>query len=243
MAGRPVNVTMPVAAGILDFGPYVAAVHVPDADREGPAGLAADGVGDRVGRELGDEQGDAEYIGFEEEARSISQFESLLIPGLLQTEDYVRALLRGTIPDAPTDQVERRVAVRMARQALLDREDPPRLWSIMDEAAVQRLVGGRKIMRAQLARLHEAAERPNVVLQVIPFDAGSHPGMDGPFVILEFQDDVDSSIVYTDSASGSIMLDEEADVRRHVEMFQHLRAAALSPDATAALLATIAAET
>ena len=185
----------------------------------------------------------AEYIGFEEEARSITQFESLLIPGLLQTEDYVRALLSGTIPNAPAHQVEKRVTVRMARQALLEREDPLRLWAIIDEAAVRRLVGGRKIMRAQLARLHEAAARPNVTLQVIPFDAGSHPGMDGPFVILEFQDDSDSSIVYTDSASGSIMLDEEADVRRHVEMFQHLRAAALSPNATAALLAAIAAET
>lgn len=185
----------------------------------------------------------ADYIGFEEEARSISQFESLLIPGLLQTEDYVRALLRGTMPDAPSEQVENRVAVRLARQALLDREDPPRLWSIIDEAAVRRLVGGRDVMRSQLERLREAASRPNVTIQVIPFDVGAHPGIDGPFVILEFPDPADQSIVYTESASGSIMLEEEVEVRRHIQMFQHLRAAALSPNSSAALLAEIAAET
>ena len=113
----------------------------------------------------------SDYIGFEDEARSISNYESLFIPGLLQTEDYARALIRGTVPYISNEEMENRVSARMARQTLLDREDSPKLWTIMDEAAVRRLVGGRQIMRTQLNRLNEAASRPNVTLQVIPFDA------------------------------------------------------------------------
>jgi transcriptional regulator with XRE-family HTH domain len=185
----------------------------------------------------------SDYIGFEDEARSISNYESLFIPGLLQTEDYARALIRGTWPHAPAEEVEKRVTARIERQALLDREDPPRLWGIMDEAAVRRQVGGREVMRGQLGRLREAATRPNVMLQVIPFDAGSHPGMDGAFVVLEFPDPADQSIVYTESAAGGLFLEEEVEIRRYMLMFEHLRAAALRPEATLMLLAEIAAET
>jgi transcriptional regulator with XRE-family HTH domain len=185
----------------------------------------------------------ADFIGFEDEARSISNYQSLLIPGLLQTEDYATALIHGTWPHAPAHDVENRVSARVERQALLIREDPPRLWAIMDEAAVRRLVGGRQVMRAQLDRLREAASRPNVTIQVIPFDAGSHPGMDGSFIVLEFPDPADQSIVYTESAAGSLFLEEEAEIRRYILMFGHLRAAALRPDESVSLLAAIAAET
>jgi transcriptional regulator with XRE-family HTH domain len=185
----------------------------------------------------------ADYIGFEEEARSISNYESLFIPGLLQTDGYVRALLPGTLPYATSSEIENRVSARMARQALLDREDPPRLWAIMDEAAVRRQVGGREIMRGQLTRLREAAARPNVTIQVIPFDAGSHPGMDGAFIVLDFADPADQSIVYTDSPAGGLFLEEEVELRRYILMFEHLRAAALRPDETLTLLAEIAAQT
>jgi transcriptional regulator with XRE-family HTH domain len=185
----------------------------------------------------------ADYIGFEEEARSISNYESLFIPGLLQTDGYVRALLPGTLPYATSSEIENRVSARMARQTLLDREDPPRLWAIMDEAAVRRQVGGREIMRGQLARLREAAARPNVTIQVIPFDAGSHPGMDGAFIVLDFADPADQSIVYTDSPAGGLFLEEEVELRRYILMFEHLRAAALRPDETLILLAEIAAQT
>jgi Domain of unknown function (DUF5753) len=95
---------------------------------------------------------------------------------------------------------------------------------------VRRLVGGRQVMRAQLDRLREAASRPNITIQVIPFDAGSHPGMDGSFIVLEFPDPADQSIVYTESAAGSLFLEEEAEIRRYILMFEHLRAAALRPD-------------
>jgi len=185
----------------------------------------------------------SDYIGFEDEARSISNYESLFIPGLLQTEGYARALIQGTWPHAPGDEVERRVTARIQRQALLNREEPPRLWAILDEAAVRRQVGGRQVMRDQLARLREAAVRPNITIQVIPFDAGSHPGMDGAFVVLEFPDQADQSIVYTESAAGGLFLEEEVEIRRYILMFEHLRAAALRPEATVSLLADIAAET
>lgn len=185
----------------------------------------------------------ADYIGFEDEARSISNYESLFIPGLLQTEDYARALVHGTVPYIGNDEMENRVATRMERQALLDRESPPRLWAIMDEAVVRRRVGGREVMRGQLDRLREAAARPNVTLQVIPFDAGAHPGMVGSFIVLEFPDPSDQSIVYTESAAGGLFLEEEAELRRYMLMFEHLRAAALRPDETVTLLAAIAAET
>lgn len=183
----------------------------------------------------------SDYIGFEDEARSISNYESLFIPGLLQTEDYARALLHGTLPHASDEEIENRVAARMERQTLLDREDPPRLWAITDEATIRRQVGGRQVMRSQLARLRDSAARPNVTLQVIPFDAGSHPGMDGAFIVLEFSDPADQSIVYTESKAGGLFLEEEVDLSRYKLMFEHLRAAALRPEATVSLLAEIVA--
>lgn len=130
----------------------------------------------------------SDYIGFEDEARFISSYESLFIPGLLQTEAYARAQLHGTLPHASNDEVENRVSARMERQALLARGNPPHLGAILDQAAAGRLVGRRDVMRGQLAWLREAAAAPNITLQAIPFDAGAHPGMDGSFVVLEFPD-------------------------------------------------------
>jgi hypothetical protein len=112
----------------------------------------------------------------------------------------------------------------------------------MDEAALRRLVGGRDVMREQIGRLLEAQSLPNVTIQVIPFDAGAHPGMDGSFVILDFPDDDDQSIVYIESAAGGLFLEEDTEIRRYILMFEHLRAAASRLDATAALLGAIAAE-
>jgi transcriptional regulator with XRE-family HTH domain len=184
----------------------------------------------------------SDYIGFEEEARAISNYESLYIPGLLQTEDYARAQLHGTLPHATGQEIENRVTARLERQQLLTRPDPPRLWAIIDEAAARRQVGGPGVMAAQLARLAEAAEQPHITVQLVPFDAGAHPGMDGSFVVLEFPDPADQPIVYTESAAGGLFLEEEDEIRRYTLMFGHLRAAALRPGATADALAAIAAE-
>jgi transcriptional regulator with XRE-family HTH domain len=184
----------------------------------------------------------SDYIGFEEEARAISNYESLFIPGLLQTEDYARAQLHGTLPHATDAEIENRVTARLERQQLLTRTGPPRLWAIIDEAAARRQVGDPGVMAAQIARLAEAAGQPNITVQLIPFDVGAHPGMDGSFVVLEFPDPADRAIVYTESAAGGLFLEEEDEIRRYTLMFGHLRAAALRPGATAAALEAIAAQ-
>jgi transcriptional regulator with XRE-family HTH domain len=184
----------------------------------------------------------SDYIAFEDEARSISNYESLFVPGLLQTEAYARAQLRGTWPSAGEADIENRVAARMERQPVLSKHGAPKLWAIMDEAALRRLVGGRDVMREQVTRLLEARSLPNVTIQVIPYSAGAHPGMDGSFVILDFPDNDDQAIVYVESAAGGLFLEEITEIRRYILMFEHLRAAASGLDATAALLSGIAAE-
>ena len=185
----------------------------------------------------------SDYIGFEVQARSVSNYESLFVPGLLQTEAYARAQLRGTLPTASEEEIESRVEARIGRQSILRKDDAPKLWAIMDESALRRLVGGRGVMREQAAYLLEARSLPNVTIQVIPYGAGAHPGMDGSFVILDFPDADDPSIAYIESAAGGLFLEQEAEIRRYILMFEHLRAAASGLDASAALLTAIASET
>jgi transcriptional regulator with XRE-family HTH domain len=182
----------------------------------------------------------SDYISFESEASTISNYESLFIPGLLQTEDYTRAVIRGTLPHATDEQVENRVAARMERQAVLAKEDPARLWAIMDEAALRRTVGGPQVMRRQLRRIAEEATKPHLTAQVIPYAAGAHPGMQGSFILLDFPDPADSSLIYMESLAGDLFLENSTDISRYAENFQHLRAAALRPDQTVALLAEVA---
>jgi transcriptional regulator with XRE-family HTH domain len=183
-----------------------------------------------------------DYISLEDDARSISNYQSLYVPGLLQTEAYARAQLRGGLPQASADEIEMRVAARMERQPLLDREIAPKLWAIMDEAALRRMVGGPAVMRDQARYLREAAGRPNVTIQVISFAAGSHPAMVGAFIVLDFPEAADPSIVYTETAAGGLFLEEETELERYKLMFEHLRAVALSPDATATLLSEVVAQ-
>ena len=131
----------------------------------------------------------AAYISFESEAKVVHNYESLLVPGLLQTEEYARAALIDGLPMA-TDKIELNVQTRMERQLVLARKrggrEPLEFWAVVDEAALRRRVGSRAVMREQLGRLLEMSERPNVTLQVIPFDKGAHPGMTGSFVRLNF---------------------------------------------------------
>jgi transcriptional regulator with XRE-family HTH domain len=181
------------------------------------------------------------YIGFEGEAESVWNYESLFVPGLLQTEDYARAVIRGTLPFASRDEVERRVEVRMARQEVLRNDNPLNLWAITDEAALRRQVGEPSVMRAQLLRLTEASELPNVTFQVIPFDAGAHAGMPGSFVFMQFAEAAIPDVIYIDSMAGDLFLEEESDVRRYKLVFEHLRAVSASPDASRALVAAFTA--
>ena len=173
------------------------------------------------------------YIAFESEARSVRNFEALFVPGLLQTEDYARAVIRAGLPLASAEDVERRVEVRMQRQVAIQKRNPLRLWAIVDEAALHRRVGGEKVMVAQLDALVSASALPHVVLQVLPFDLGAHAGMPGSFVVMDFPDAADPDLVYIDSSAGDLFLERQADVQRYSTTFQHLQAAALNPAASA----------
>jgi transcriptional regulator with XRE-family HTH domain len=179
------------------------------------------------------------YIGFEGEAESVWNYESSFVPGLLQTEDYARSVIRGALPNASRDEVERRVEVRMERQAVLQNNNPLNLWGVVDEAALHRQVGGSSVMHAQLRHLIEVSELPHVTLQIIPFAAGAHPGMPGSFALLQFAEAAVPDVIYIDSMAGDLFLEEESDVRRYRLIFDHLRAMAAAPDVSRELLAAL----
>jgi transcriptional regulator with XRE-family HTH domain len=183
------------------------------------------------------------YIGFEGEARSVWNYESLFVPGLLQTEDYARAVIRAVLPWASRDEVKRRVEVRMERQDVLRNDNPLELWVIVDEAALRRQVGGQDVMRAQLSHLVQASELPNVTFQVIPFRDGAHAGMPGSFAFMQFDEATIPEVIYIDSMAGDLFLEAEADVRRYRLVFEHLRAVAASPNDSKSLVAVLTAGT
>ncbi|MFD8498709.1 helix-turn-helix domain-containing protein [Amycolatopsis sp. NPDC059657] len=170
------------------------------------------------------------FVGLEADASSLRAFQALLVPGLLQTERYARAVIRAMRPDADEVEIKRRVAARMARQELLTDPAPPEYWAVIDEAVLHRTVGGPEVMAEQLYRMVSVAKMPHVTIQVVPFGAGAHPGMEGPFLILGFPEQADPDVVYVDSTSTGLYLEMPPDVRRYSLMFDHLRAAALKPD-------------
>jgi hypothetical protein len=181
-------------------------------------------------------------VGLEAAASTIHAYEVLCVPGLLQTMDYARAVTRATRPDLPAGQVERWLELRMARQDLLTQEDPPELGAVLDESVLQRPVGGRRAMRAQLLRLVEAQALPAVNLRVLPFAAGEHAGMSGAFTIFGFSEPSDPDVVYLEHTRSDLYLEGADEVHRYAEAFDRLRAAALDPDGTVALLVRLAKE-
>jgi transcriptional regulator with XRE-family HTH domain len=182
------------------------------------------------------------YIGLESEAVRLRDFQPLVVPGLLQTEDYARAVLRAAPYAGSSAEIDRQVALRMERQAILGQAIPPDLWVVLSESVLRVQVGGRAVMRAQLMRLAGAAERPNVTLQVLPFTTAAHVQPISPFTMLEFSDDADPTVVYLEHLTGSLFLENEDQVRRYRVVFDHLRAEALGTDQTADLIARVAAE-
>jgi len=170
------------------------------------------------------------YIGLEAGAASIRNFEPNVVPGLLQTEEYARQTLRNGPGELDREDVERLVQVRMERQRILAREGRPRLWAVVDEAVIRRVVGGPEVMREQLRHLIECAEQGKTTLQVVPFGAGAHAGTTGPFVILDFPEATDPAVVYVETLAGDIYLEEPLDVDRYTLAFARLLAAALHPD-------------
>ncbi|MFI9746983.1 helix-turn-helix domain-containing protein [Streptomyces sp. NPDC052494] len=181
------------------------------------------------------------YIGFEAEARTVRNYESLFVPGLAQTEPYASAVVKGVLPMASQKEVAQRVQARMERQAVLTKERPLQLWAIVDEAALRRTVGGRDVMRGQARHLLDLMAEPHVTFQVIPFEQGAHAGMTGSFVHMDFPDADDPELVYLDTPAGDLFLESEAEIRRYKSMFEHLQAVALGPNDSADLLAMVAA--
>jgi len=182
------------------------------------------------------------YVGLEAAAASVRAYEQQVVPGLLQNEEYAKAMIRAARPDITADEVERRVRVRLGRQSLLTQDDPIDVWVVLDEAVVSRPVGGDAVMRAQLQRLVVAAELPNVTVQVLPFEAGAHAGMDGTFAILGFPEPSDPDVVYAENATGGLFLEKSDELRKYIFIFDHIRAAALRPEESVALLAKLAEE-
>jgi len=178
------------------------------------------------------------YVGLEETATLIRTYEGHLVPGLLQTEDYARAVISG-LPGEPDVEVERWLRLRMDRQGLLTRFDPPRLWVVVDEAALRRPVGGPEVMRAQLEHLIAATKQPNVTLQVIPFHAGAHAALGQPFVILRFADPDLADMVYLEQFTSGVWLDKRDEVDSYAQVMDRLAVQAEGPDGTEEIITAI----
>ncbi|WP_326552621.1 helix-turn-helix domain-containing protein [Micromonospora sp. NBC_01813] len=179
------------------------------------------------------------YVGLEGAAREVRNFELAVVPGLLQTEEYARAVASTAWPDDP-GEVDRRVELRMARQACLTEDPPLKFWAIVDEAVLHRRPGGDAVMRRQLDHLAEVSARPNVMLQVLPFSEGWHPGTSGSFSILEFDENVHSPVAYIESQAGDVYLERPEDMNRVTLTYTHLQTAALSAGKSRDLIAAIA---
>jgi Domain of unknown function (DUF5753)/Helix-turn-helix domain len=182
------------------------------------------------------------YVDLESVATLIRTYEGQFIPGLLQTDAYMRAVVQGAHLDESAEEAGRRVRLRMARQTLLTREQPPRLWAVVDEAAMRRPVGGREVMRGQLERLIEAAKLPNVTLQVLAFDAGAHPAMVGSFSVLRFPEEELPDVVYLEHLTSALYLNKPEEVDQYLHIMESICVRAAPPDQTVALLHQILEE-
>jgi Domain of unknown function (DUF5753)/Helix-turn-helix domain len=179
------------------------------------------------------------YLGLEGAASVIRSFELQFVHGLFQTEAYARAVTLLGYKAAPAEEIDRRVSLRIKRQDLLTRPEPPRVWSVIDEAALRRPVGGRAVMRAQLNRLIEVAELPHVTVQVVPFGRGGHAAAGGSFTVLRFAEPELPDVVYIEQLTSALYLDTRDDVDRYMEIMNHLTAQALTPVRTARFLTEI----
>jgi transcriptional regulator with XRE-family HTH domain len=181
-------------------------------------------------------------VGLESAADRIGQYQTMVIPGLLQTPDYARAVLRVGRPDLPPQQIERWVEFRMARQPILTRDDAPAFSVVLEECLLLRPVGGQRVMQEQLRRLAETAALPVMTLQVLPMTVGEHVGMSGPFTIYRFESPEDPDVVYLEHPRGDLYLENPEQVEPYVQAFEQLQALAQSPAESAALIARLARE-
>ena len=182
------------------------------------------------------------YVDLESVATLIRTYEGQFVPGLLQTEEYMRAVMRGAQIDSSSEETERRIALRMKRQKVLTRKGGPRLWAVVDEAALRRRVGGPEVMRAQVERLLEATKLPNVILQVLPYGAGAHPAMTGAFSILRFGDKDLPDVVYLEHLTDAAYLDKSDEVDQYHYVMEGICVLAAPREETPEILARIAKE-
>lgn len=177
------------------------------------------------------------YVSLEGAARIIRSYEPHFVPGLLQTEGYARAVMEaGTVGRTGPDTIERHVSLRMTRQRLLERDDPPHLWVIMDETALLRPVGPTEVMREQLDKLLEYCARDRVTLQLAEFASGPHPGTYAPFTLFRFAEPELPDMVFTEYLTGALYLDSRKEVSLHLEVLDHMTAHAATAQRTEKIL-------
>ena len=182
------------------------------------------------------------YLGLEAAAVLIRTYEVQFIPGLLQIPEYAKAVILLGHGNAPPAEVERRVALRMKRQQVLAREDPPQLWVVVDEGALRRPIGGPEVMRAQLRALVDATKLPHVRLQVIPFNAGGHAAAGGSFSILRFPEQDLPDVVYVEQLTSALYLDKRDDIDHYAAAMERLCVEAERPDRTGDILGKVLRE-
>ncbi len=182
------------------------------------------------------------YVGLEEAAALIRTYQVQFIPGLLQTEDYARAIMLLNRPHMDASEVDRRIGVRMRRQKLIADGDGPRLWAVVDEAALRRPVGGPAVMKVQIQRLIDAAEMPNVVVQVMPFRFGGHAAESGAFTILRFPEQDLPDVVYLEQLTSALYLDKRDDVDQYIQVMERLSVDSQTPESSIELLSSLLKE-
>jgi transcriptional regulator with XRE-family HTH domain len=176
------------------------------------------------------------YLGLEAAASLIRTYEIQFVPGLLQTPEYARAVILLGHAGATADEIDRRVELRRQRQQVLDRIEPPQLWAVIDEAVLRRPIGGPDVMRAQIEALIEAAKKPNVRLQIIPFHAGGHAAAGGPFAILRFPEPELPDVVYVEQLTSAIYLEKRDDVDHYAIAMERVCIDAEPPNHTQEIL-------
>jgi hypothetical protein len=182
------------------------------------------------------------YVGLEEAAALIRIYEVQFVPGLLQTEDYARAVVMQGAPSLSPEEIDSRVAVRMGRQKLFSRENPARLWAIVDEAALRRPIGSRDVLAGQVNRLIDATSEPNITLQVMPFKHGGHAAEGGAFTIMRFPEADLPDMVYMEYLTGAHYIDKPDDVELYAAVMERLSVAGTSPEKTRDILGDILKE-
>jgi transcriptional regulator with XRE-family HTH domain len=178
----------------------------------------------------------ARYAELEEVALAISAFQSSAVHGLLHTADYARANHESSMPRLNPEQIDRQIEAKLARQSILTRADPPSFAVVLDEAALHRMVGGRRVMAVQLAKILDISALPNVTVQILPFALGAHPALESNFTILQLPDPT-PGVVFTEGMIGSTYLDRPEDLKRYRGVFYKLQSIALNPKDASDLIA------